>query len=539
MGAVNGSSGFDVVVIGGGPNGLTAAGYLAAAGRRVLVLERRPQVGGRAMSEEPFPGYRFSICPTIAPVPRRIVRDLGLKRHGLETLSMSPTLWGPNRDGTQALLLSDSAARSKNEIARFSGDDARRYGEFLALMNRLSAALQTQMWKPPPDMGSAGSKDGWNLLKLGGRLRLLGRRDLSELLRIPFLSLSDLLSDWFETDLLRSMLASGALIGSLAGPISPGTSSLLLFDFCAGGHGRPGPRVVPRGGSGALCAALAAAARAKGAEIRTEAEVDRILVRGGTARGVVLRGGEEIESRVVVSNADPKRTFLNLVEPVQLDPEFRDRIRNLHMEGAAAFVHFALDGLPDFTALPDRVGRRALAGRIRIAPDIEYLERAYDDGKHGRMSARPFLEAVIPSLTDASLAPDGGHVMTVVAQFVPYRLRDGNGDDLGDRLADSVVEILSQHAPDLPGRIRHRQVLVPPDLERQYGLTGGHLFHGEHSLDQLFLLRPLPECSRYSTPVRNLYLCGAGTHPGGGVSGINGHNAAGRILADWKSDQTR
>jgi phytoene dehydrogenase-like protein len=535
----NGSSSYDAIVVGAGHNGLTAAAYLAAAGRRVVVLERKPMVGGAAVTEEPLPGYRFSSCASMAPLPRRIVRDLGLKRHGFEALAMSPTLWSPDGEGGQGLLLSETAARSKTEIARFSDTDARRYAEFLTLMRRLAAALQPQLWKAPPEMIPAGTREGLEFLRLGGRLRLLGRRDLSELLRIPFLSLSDFLSDWFETDLLRSMLAAGALTGSLAGPISPGTASLLLFDFCTAGSGPPGPRMIPRGGTAALSEALAAAARSRGAEVRTGAEVEQIVVRGGAARGVVLSGGEEIAARVVVSNADPHRTFLRLLDPVHLDPEFLQRIRNLRMTGAVAVVHIALEGLPDFTSLPERIGRRALAGRIRIAPGTEYLERAFDDAKHGRCSNQPFLEVVIPSLTDPSLAPEGGHVMSVLVQFAPYHLREGNWEDHRERLADTVVEILSRHAPDLPGRIHHRYILTPKELEQLYGLTDGHIYHVEHCLDQLFLLRPLPECSRYRTPLRNLYLCGAGTHPGGGISGLCGRNAAGRILADWKPDATR
>ncbi|MCZ6670620.1 MAG: NAD(P)/FAD-dependent oxidoreductase [Acidobacteria bacterium] len=541
MGATEkrGTSRFDAIIVGAGHNGLIAAAYLARAGKRVVVLERDREIGGSTRTEEPFPGYRFSSCPSLSPLPPRIHNDLDLERHGLELLALPGTVWTPGGNGHRSLLLSESAAQSKEEISRFSAADSERYGEFLDLLKRLCRSLAPQLDNPPPPFSPHGIRDGLELLRLGGRIRRLGRKDLSELLRIPLLSLADFLSEWFETDLLRAQFAAGALIGSLAGPVSPGTASLLLYDFLTGGNAKPGPRVIPRGGMGNLVRALAAAAEGHGAVIRTGAAVERIQVSGETARGVALRGGEEILGQVVLSSADPKRTFLRLIDPIHLDPEFLRRVDHFQMKGAMAVVHLALDRLPEFSSLSGQPPSPALRGRVRISPDLEYLERAFDEAKHGCRSAFPFLECLIPSLTDPTLAPEGHHVMSILVQFAPYHLQAGSWEEEREPLADSVIELLDRYAPGLSGTIRYRSVLAPSDLEQRYGLTEGHIYHGEHSLDQLYLLRPLPDCAGYRTPIRNLYLCGAGTHPGGGVTGRCGFNAAARVLRDWQSAKFR
>ena len=525
-------SGFDAVIIGAGHNGLTTAAYLARAGKRVLVVEKRPRIGGTVETAELHPGYRFSpIAPSCNPFPERIVRDLQLGRHGLEFLRVPHVLSCPLPDGG-GLVLEGDPTRDHEAIRKFSSRDADRYGEFLSTMRRLSRSLRPLITRPPPAAFPGGPKDALELLMFGGRLRRLGRKDLAFLLRILPMSLTDFLEDWFETDLLRSVLAAGCLIGSFAGPYSPGTASLLLFDFLTGTNGGVGERVLPRGGMGSLSAALAAAAESRGAVLRTDAPVDRVLIREGAARGVVLENGEEIDSRVVISNADPRRTFLHLLGPAHLEPGFLEKISHYRMHGVTAMVHLALRDLPRFTLAPNGNGIDPRSGRIRIGPSLEYLERAYDDAKYGNPSGAPFLEAMFPSLTDPSLAPDGGHVLSILVQYAPYHLRDGNWEDRREDLGDTVVDLISKYAPDLRKLIASGTVLSPLDLERDYGLTEGHIHHGEHSLEQLFTFRPLPECSRYATPIRNFFLCGAGTHPGGGVQGLCGYNAARQILRE-------
>jgi phytoene dehydrogenase-like protein len=524
----------DAVIIGGGHNGLVAAFYLAQGGLKPLVLERRNVVGGAAVSEEFAAGFK---CPTLAhacgPLRPEIVRSMELQRHGLEMLEPAARLLALGEDG-RALLLSTDAAETSRAIAGFSAKDASRFGEFHRVLAHLARALAPLMDETPLAVDASGARDLWRALKTGKRLHGLGKRDLYRLLRWVPMPVADLVSEWFEGELLRAAIAAQGIFGNFMGPASAGSSAVLLLRALADAH-PAGSASFPKGGMGALTQALAAAAQRAGAEIRTGAAVERISVKDGAATGVVLNSGEEIPAALVVSNADPKRTFLRLLGAEHLDPTFLVQMRNYRCRGSLAKVNLALAGLPSFTALQGASnGAAALAGRIHIGPTLEYLERAFDDAKYGAISRRPVLEAAIPSLADPSLAPPGQHVMSVYAQFAPFHLKQGDWKTRRDELGDAVVSTLAAYAPDLPGLILDRQVITPLDLEETYGLTGGHIFHGELALDQLFTLRPLLGWAQYRTPVQRLYLCGSGTHPGSGLTGACGRNAAREILKDWK-----
>jgi phytoene dehydrogenase-like protein len=525
----------DAVIIGGGHNGLVTAFYLAKAGLKPLVLERRSVVGGAAVTEEFHPGFK---CPTLAhstgPLRPEIVRDMQLERHGLELIRSQASVTALGEDG-QALALSSDVAKSCAAIAAFSKKDAERFAEFHRVLQRLAQAISPLMNQTPPSIDEPSKSDLWNVLKTGRRVRGLGERDMYRLMRWVPMPVADLVGEWFGSELLKATTAARAIFGTHLSPASRGSSAVLLLRAASDPH-PTGTPPVPRGGVGALTRALAAAATAAGAEIRTGVEVASIAVKDGQATGVVLASGEEISASLVASNADPRRTFLNLVGPIHLDPSFAVKLQNYRCNGCIAKVNLALAGLPAFIALKSSGnGSSALARRIHIGPTLEYLERAFDDAKYGAPSRQPILEVAIPSAADSSLAPAGKHVMSVYVQFAPYKLKTGDWNSQRDALGDAVVQTLAKHAPDLSNLIIHRQVITPLDLEETYGLTGGHIFHGELSLDQLFTMRPLLGWARYRTPVVGLYLCGSGTHPGDGLTGASGRNAAREILRDWKT----
>ena len=528
---------FDIVIVGAGHNGLTAACYLAKSGWKPLLLERREVPGGIAVTEELHPGFR---CPTVAhstgPFLSRVTSDLGLERHGLEILRPEVRVFSPSPDG-RALLLYDDPARTAAELTRLSARDARSFPEFHRSLGRIGSLLSRLLLMTPPSIQNPRLPDILSLIGIGKGFRGLGRREAYRLLRWGPMAVADLVSEFFETELLRATIAARGIQGMFAGPWSAGTSANLLLAAAADGHGA-GPAALVRGGPGALTQALLSAARETGAQLRTGAEVAQIVVRDGAVAGVVLASGEEINARTVVSNADPKRTFLRLIGPMHLDPEFLQKIRNYRSTGAVAKVNLALSALPRFSALSTLSeganGPAALSGRIHIGPDIDYLEHAFDAAKYGEPSPEPCLDVTIPSVGDSSLAPPGRHVMSVLAQFAPYRLRGDGWETRGETYADAVIETLSRYAPNLPDLILHRQVISPRDLEEVYGLTEGHIFHGEPSLDQLFTMRPLLHWARYRTPIRGLYLCGSGTHPGPGVTGASGANASREIAKDLR-----
>lgn len=526
----------DIVIIGAGHNGLITAFYLARAGHRPLVLERRPVVGGAAITEEFHPGFK---CSTLAhaagPLAPDIVKDMQLERQGLQIVQPEPRVFAPLPDG-RALVLHSEAAQTAREIAKFSPKDAEKYSEFHRVLARLARVLSPVLRMTPPSTENPTAGELWKLLLTAREVRGLGKKDMFRLLRWAPMAVADLTAEWFETEILRATIAARGIFGNFLGPWSAGSAAVYLLRAAADGH-PAGSSAYAQGGMGALTQAMAAAARQAGVEIRSGAEAARIRVKNGAVTGVVLSNGEEIPAKTVISNADPRRTFLHLIDPVHLQPDFVIRMRNYRCAGAVAKVNLALAGLPTFTALREAAASNgaALRGRIHIGPDIDYLERAFDAAKYGEFSPQPCLEVTLPSLTDPSLTPAGKHVMSIYVQFAPYRLRQGDWNSLRHALGDVVIKTLSEYAPDLPGLILERQVITPLDLEETYGLTGGHIFHGELALDQLFTMRPLLEWSRYRAPLQGLYLCGSGTHPGVGLTGISGANAAREILKDLRS----
>jgi phytoene dehydrogenase-like protein len=523
----------DIIIIGAGHNGLVTAYYLAKAGFKPLVLERRAIIGGACVTEEFHPGFRCSTLATsTGPLLPQIVRDLQLERHAVEFIKPAVRVFSPNVDGP-SITIYDDARRTADELAAVSVTDAKSYPDFVKTFGRIGHALAPLLTMTPPNIDKPAKSELWNLGKLGWGIRGLGRKDEYRLLRYGPMAVADLAAEWFETELLRATVAARGIFGAFAGSWSAGTSAALLLQAATDGHAIA-PSSFVKGGMGALTQALAKAATEAGAEIRTNAEVVSVSVRDGKAAGVVLANGEEIPAWATVSNADPGVTFLELLAYGELEPGFLDKIRNYRAHGTVAKIHLALSALPKFTGLNDEDAVEKLSGRIHIGPDIDYLERAFDAAKYGNFSPRPHLDITIPTLTDPSLAPSGAHVMSIHAQFAPYKLKDGDWNSRGEKLGDTVVSVLTDYAPNLKESIVARRVITPLDLERDYGLSGGHIHHGEMSLDQLFAFRPLIGWARYRTPIKGLYLCGAGTHPGGGVTGGPGLNASREIIKDLK-----
>jgi phytoene dehydrogenase-like protein len=524
----------NIIVLGAGHNGLVTAFYLARAGLKPLVLERRPVVGGAAITDEFHRGFRCStLAHTSGPLRAEIARDMRLRAFGLETIQPDPTLFLPAADG-RALMLYRDPDRSARAIAALSRKDAERYLELHGVLRRMGRFLGQILRVTPPSIDQPTGADLWNLLKAGKSFRSLGKREMLRLLRWLPMAVADVAEEWFDTELLRATLAARGIFGTFFGPRSAGTAAVFLLRAAADSH-PAGSTVFPRGGMGALTEAMARAARGVGVGIRTGTECAQILVKNGAVRGVVLSGGEEVAATAVVSNADPQRTFLRLVDPVHLPPNFVVKMRNYRCQGAFAKVNLALDGLPTFAALAaEGSNGTALAGRLQIGPEVDYLERAFDEAKYGQFSRRPYLEVTLPSVSDSTLAPPGQHVMSVCVQFAPFALRNDNWKSQREALGDAVVRTLAAYAPNLPELILHRQVITPQDLEETYSLTGGHIFHGELALDQLFTMRPLLDWARYRTPLQGLYLCGSGTHPGTGLTGDSGANAAREILKDLR-----
>jgi phytoene dehydrogenase-like protein len=531
-----------VALIGGGHNALITAFYLAKGGFKPLVLERREIVGGGAITEEFHPGFRAStLSHTVGPLRADIARDLEFHKLDCEILRPDPRVFAPTPDGKSLLFYNDHA-KTAAEIARFSEKDAAKYTQFAETLDHLFTVLGELIPITPPAIDSPSPEDFWNLFKAGRSVRSLGKQGIFDLLRWGPMAVADFVSEFFETDLLRAVIAARGIFGTALGPWSAGSTAVLLLRAAADSH-PVGSAAFPRGGLGSLTLALADAARKAGAEIRANAEVQHILVKDGSVTGLVLADGEEIAVEAVVSGVDPKRTFFKLLDPTQLDPTFALRIRNVRAAGTVAKVHLALGSLPVFSALDPAEGfLNALSGRIHIGPEIDYLERAFDASKYGEFSTLPYLDVTIPTILDPSLAPEGKHVLSAYVQFAPFKLAGASPDgktivksesnwaarrrDLGD----TVVKTLAQYAPNLPSLIEHMQVITPHDLETIYGFTGGHIFHGELALDQLFTMRPVLDWARYKTPIRGLFLCGSGTHPGNGLTGASGANAAREII---------
>jgi phytoene dehydrogenase-like protein len=527
----------DVIIVGGGHNGLVAAFYLAKAGFKPLVLERRAQVGGCAVTDEFHPGFR---CSTLAhntgPLRADIVRDMQLEKHGLKLTTPEVSTVSLLPDG-RALVLYSDAKKAAEEIAQWSQKDAASYADFGAALGKIGKVIGEALLLTPPDIDSPSSGDLWGMLKTGRSVRNLGKRDLYRVLRWGPMAVADLVAEFFDTEPLRATVAARGIFGTFLGPWSAGSALVLLLRAAADPSSNSSPAgsvQFPAGGVGAITLAMAEAAKRAGAEIRTGEDVAEIRVKDGVATGVVLTSGEEISARAVVSNADPKRTLMRLVDPAHLAPDFIQKIKNYRSVGTVAKINLALSALPEFTSLKAKGNGNLLRGRIQISPEIDYLERAFDESKYGNFSRQPYIEITFPSLSDPSLAPAGQHVMSIYMQYAPYQLKNSDWEGQGIALGETVVKTIAQYAPNLQQIILRHQIITPKDLEETYGLTGGHIFHGELALDQFFTMRPLLDWARYQTPIERLYLCGNGTHPGTGLTGGSGANAAREIAKALK-----
>ena len=526
---------YDAIVIGGGHNGLTTAAYLARAGRKVLVLERRHVLGGAAVTEEVYPGFRFSVCSYVVSLLRpEIIRELDLPRHGLEILPLDGT-YTPMPNGDYLWRTNDHA-KTRREIARHSRVDAEAYDEYGRAMIEMGRFVKPILSMLPPDPTSLDPRGLQKLLFLARRFQHLSQQDQYNQIQLMTMSAVDFLDQWFETDVLKATMSASGIIGTFLGVRSPGTAYVLLHHYMGEIDGAFRSWGLCRGGTGAISNAIADSAREAGVEIRTEAAVERILVRGNRAYGVALTSGDEIHATLVASSVDPRLTFVRMLEPGLLPDDFTADIHRYKYRGSSGKVNFALDALPDFPvpAHTSSAGHAHLRGAVSISPSIDYMERAYDDAKYGRFSRRPYIDIVIPSLTDPSVAPPGRHVMSCFVQYAPYHLKGGDWDAQREAFGDTVVDTLSEFAPNLRNIILHRQVVTPLDLEREWGLSEGNIFQGELTLEQLFFLRPAPGWAQYRTPVESLYMCGSATHPGGGIMGAPGRNAAMKILSDTR-----
>jgi len=523
----------DIIIIGGGHNGLVAACYLAKAGLKTLVLERRETVGGGAITEEIHPGFRCSTLDHAAgPLLPSVLKGLDLQRHGLEFIDPEVRALALNPNGPAVSLFADQR-RTVSELEKVSAADAKSFPEFERSFARIGRVLSPLLTMTPPSIDRPGATELWGMGKLGLSFRSLGKQDAYRLLRWGPMAVADLVAEWFETETLRALIAARGIAGAFAGPWSAGTSTGLLWQAALDGHAM-GSSIFVLGGMGALTQALAKAAANAGVEIRTSADVMRIETDEGKAARVVLKNGDEISARAVVSNADPRTTFLNLVDPVEFDPSFLAKVQHYRALGVSAKINLALSGLPSFVGVENGEASAKLSGRIHVGPEIDYLERAFDAAKYGDYSPAPHMDITIPSLTDATLAPAGAHVMSVHVQYAPYKLKEGDWNSRREEFGDKVMDVLAAYAPNIKELTVARQVITPLDLEQIYGLSGGHIHHGEQTLDQSFTFRPIIGWAQYRTPLKGLYLCGAGTHPGGGITGAPGANAAREIIKDMK-----
>ena len=525
---------FDAIIIGGGHNGLVTAAYLARAGLKVMVLERREVIGGACVTEEIWPGYKVStlsyLCSLLQP---KIISDLELDRFGFHLYPKDPAFFTAFPDDRHLFFWQDMAA-TQTELAKFSKRDAAIYPDYEHQLARLAEWVEGLLMTTPPNIIRRKLGDLMGLGRMGLDALRFKDPDIVHLVKIMTQSVRAYLDERFESEQIKATLATDGVIGTNGGPSTPGTAYIMLHHVMGGATGVRGLWGFARGGMGAISDAIAQSAQSRGAHIRTGAAVARVLTRSGRAYGVALDDGEEIHARAVISNADPKVTFLKLVDPKDLDESFRREVDTMRMQGCSFKINLALDTLPDFKAYPgSKLGPHHKA-TMHVCPSMEYVDRGWEDAKAGRPSDEPLLELTIPTAYDDSIAPQGKHIMCIFAQYAPYALRDGDWDSMKDVFADRCIDKLAEYAPNIHDAIIHRHVVSPLDLEREYSLTGGNIFHGDMTIDQLFFMRPVAGWAKYRTPVDGLYLCGSGTHPGGGVMGAPGHNAAREVLADWR-----
>jgi phytoene dehydrogenase-like protein len=518
---------YDAIIIGAGHNGLVNAAYLARAGKKVLVLEKRHVVGGASVTEEIYPGFKYSVFSYVISLFRpEIIRDLNLPKHGLTILPLESTLTPmPNGD---CLYRDGDHFRTLRDIARHSQRDAEAYDEYSRQMYFMAKAVKYMLGITPPDPTSLHPKDLLGLAHLSKHFRNIGEESLYTLTKLMTMSSADFLEEWFETDVLKATLSASGIIGTYLGARSPGTAYVLLHHYMGEIDGNFRAWGFAKGGTGGIAEAIASAAREHGAEIRLNAPVAQIIVKNGEATGVALQNGDEFRAKVIVSSLDPKQTFLKLIAAQQLPEDFLRAIRNFNIRGSSAKVNLALDAAPNLACMPGDGPH--LRGAISISPSLDYIERAYDDAKYGNFSRRPYIDIIIPSMIDPDMAPPGKHVMSCFVQYAPYQLREGAWEEKREALGDTVVDTLSEYIPNLKKIILHRQVMTPWDIEQITGLSQGNIFQGELTLSQLFFLRPAAGYAKYRTPIKNYYQCGSGTHPGGGITGAPGRLAAMEIL---------
>lgn len=527
---------FDAIIIGGGHNGLVTAAYLGKSGFKSLVIERQPQLGGVASTEEVFQGFRADIGSFDASLfLKNIISELGLEQYDLKLIGAPVLAFAPQNQSASFILWRDQQ-KALEEIRRLSVKDAERYPQFTNKIARLAGLLREVWTIAPPNLPNIERGEILPWLGFAQKLRQSGRREMMEFIRVLPMPLYDYLDEWFENPWLKGVLGSQALLGSFQGPRSPGTMYNYLHSILGAQSGQPRSCQFVRGGMGRLAEVLASAARERGAEIRLGSCVDKILIKDNLVQGVVLQDGEILHARVVISSAAPRHSFFDLVGTENLDVQFVRDLMNIRYQGCTTRVILGLESMPHFRSASSRESLikegTLLSGRIVVCPDLDYLEHAYDQAKYGQFSAHPYLEIVLPTMLDASLAPPGKHLMLINVQYTPYHLKDGSWNDQRDSLSRVVFDMLEELAPGFGNLVSNQLTLTPFDLEQRYGLPEGCIYHGQMSLDQQLFMRPVPGFGSYGTPVRNLYLCGAGTHPGGGITGAPGYNAARLVIKE-------